>query len=122
MHYKWNNDIELFDIIRNVLYTPVVGDVLDKLGYCHQFLPQPIAPLRLADKIVGRAMPVMMNDVSGPQQKPFGNLTEALDQLKGGEVYLATGGSMSCAYWGEILTATAKQCLPCDRRIFSASF
>ncbi len=63
MHYKWNNDIELFGIIRNVLYTPVVGDVLDGLVYYHRFLPQPIAPLRLADKIVGRAMPVLMNDV-----------------------------------------------------------
>jgi regulator of RNase E activity RraA len=25
-----------------------------------------------------------------------------------GEIYLASGGDMRCAYWGEILTATAK--------------
>ena len=28
---------------------------------------------------------------------------------KPGEVYLASGGEMRCAYWGEILTATAKK-------------
>ena len=33
---------------------------------------------------------------------------EALDQLKPGEVYLASGGNMTCAYWGELLTATAR--------------
>jgi regulator of RNase E activity RraA len=53
-------------------------------------------------------MPVLMGDVYGPQQEPFGKLTEALDQLQPGEVYLASGGQMRCAYWGEILTATAR--------------
>ncbi len=49
-----------------------------------------------------------MMDVHGPQSRPFGRLTEALDQLEPGEVYIATGGDMRCAYWGEILTATAR--------------
>ena len=47
--------------------------------------------------IAGRAMPVLMIDVHGPQKKPFGLLTEALDDLKKGEVYLASGGDMRCA-------------------------
>jgi 4-hydroxy-4-methyl-2-oxoglutarate aldolase len=59
--------------------------------------------------LAGRAMPVMMIDVFGKQKKPFGLLTEALDQLQPGEIYLASGGDMRCAYWGEILTATAKK-------------
>jgi regulator of RNase E activity RraA len=50
-----------------------------------------------------------MIDVFGTQKKPFGLLTEALDQLEPGEIYLASGGEMRCAYWGEILTATAKK-------------
>jgi regulator of RNase E activity RraA len=65
--------------------------------------------LRLTDKLIGRAMPVLMADVYGPQEKPFGKLTEALDQLQPGEIYIASGGMMRCAYWGEILTATAKK-------------
>ena len=105
----WKSDDELFALFRTELYTPVVGDILDELKCYHQFLPQPIQPLRLTDKIIGRAMPVLMTDVYGPQERPFGKLTEALDQLEPGEIYIASGGLMRCAYWGEILTATAKK-------------
>jgi len=102
------NDADLFSLFRAELYTPVVGDILDTLGLYHQFLPQPIQPMTLDMKLVGRAMPVLMIDVFGPQAQPFGKLTEALDQLEPGDIYLASGGDMRCAYWGEILTATAR--------------
>lgn len=39
------NDEELFALIKEKLYTPVVGDILDQMGYCHQFLPAYIKPL-----------------------------------------------------------------------------
>jgi 4-hydroxy-4-methyl-2-oxoglutarate aldolase len=106
---EWKSDDALFELCRGELYTPVVGDILDDLGYSHQFLPQPIQPLREEMKVAGRAMPVVMIDVYGKQKQPFGKLTEALDQLQAGEIYLASGGEMRCAYWGEILTATAKK-------------
>ncbi|MEY4918284.1 MAG: hypothetical protein RL616_2197, partial [Verrucomicrobiota bacterium] len=105
---QWRNDAELFDLIRAELYTPVVGDILDALGKYHQFLPQPVQPMRESMILAGRAMPVLMIDVHGPQKKPFGLLTEALDDLKPGEVYITGGGDMRCAYWGELLTATAR--------------
>lgn len=106
---EWSNDAELTALMKDVLYTPVVGDILDDLGFTHQFLPQPIQPMRESMKLAGRAMPVLMIDVHGKQKQPFGKLTEALDQLEPGEIYLASGGEMRCAYWGEILTATAKK-------------
>ncbi|WP_428937368.1 RraA family protein [Fontivita pretiosa] len=106
---EWSDDAQLFDLVRRELYTPVVGDILDDLGFMHQFLPPAIQPMREEMKLVGRAMPVLMIDVFGKQKQPFGKLTEALDQLQPGEVYLASGGQMRCAYWGEILTATAKK-------------
>jgi len=109
MSMEWKSDLELFALICRDLYTPVVGDILDDLGYTRQFLPPPVQPLREEMKLAGRAMPVVMIDVFGKQKKPFGLLTEALDQLQPGEIYLASGGDMRCAYWGEILTATAKQ-------------
>jgi len=105
----WKNEQELFALYKKELYTPVVGDILDELGLYHQFLPQGIGPIREADKLVGKAMPALMMDVYGPQEKPFGLLTEALDQLEEGEIYLASGGDMRCAYWGEILTAAARR-------------
>lgn len=108
MDVSWSSDAELFALIRRELYTPVVGDVLDALGRYHQFLPAGVQPLREELTVAGRAMPVLMIDVHGTQKKPFGLLTEALDDLKPGEVYVASGGDQRCAYWGELLTATAR--------------
>lgn len=102
------SDSELFQLVLSRLFTAVVGDILDREGFYHQFLPQPIKPLRAEYRVVGRAFPVRVEDVSGPQSRPFGRLTEALDAMQPGEVYLATGGSMHCAAWGEIMTATAR--------------
>ena len=104
----WNNESEKFALMKEKLYTPVVGDILDNMGYYHQFLPQDIRPLREDMKVAGKAMTVLMIDVYGPQKKPFGFLTEALDQLEENEIYIAAGGSKRCAYWGELLTATPR--------------
>ena len=103
----WNSDDELFALMREKLYTPVVGDILDAHGRYHQFLPREIQPMTPDMKVVGRAMPVLTCDVFGEQEQPFGKLTEALDQIEPGEVYVS-GGSSSSALWGEILTATAR--------------
>jgi 4-hydroxy-4-methyl-2-oxoglutarate aldolase len=35
-------------------------------------------------------------------------MTEALDALQKNEVYVATGGSINCAAWGELMTAAAR--------------
>ncbi|MCC3396063.1 RraA family protein [Clostridiales bacterium AHG0011] len=104
-----NNKNELLALMKKELYTPVVGDILDQMGLYHQFLPQAIRPLREDMKLAGYAMTALMIDVYGEQKKPFGYLTEALDDLQQGEIYIASGGEMRCAYWGELLTATAKK-------------
>ena len=118
----WKNNEEMFSIMKEKLYTPVVGDILDTMGYAHQFLPAEIRPLaamapvpRLGEKsetdarwkLAGFACTVLEHDVFGQPEKPFGLLTEALDQLQPGEIYVATGAHNS-ALWGELLTTTAK--------------
>ncbi len=103
-----NSTDPALEALRSRLNTSVVGDVLDALGHYHQFLPAPIRAINGQSVLAGRAMTVLMIDVYGPQAKPFGLLTEALDQLAPGEIYLATGGLHRCAYWGEILTQTAQ--------------
>lgn len=118
---SWKNNEELFALIREKLYTPVVGDILDQMGYTHQFLPAAIRPLtalvppNLVDtfeddkrnKLVGWACTILENDIYAPAKKPFGYLTESLDQLRPDEVYVATGAHNS-ALWGELLTATSR--------------
>ena len=119
---SWKNDEEMFQLMKEKLYTPVVGDILDQMGYTHQFLPSEIRPLaamvptapfvdptqpdnRL--KLAGYACTVLENDVFGAPKKPFGYLTEALDQLKPNEIYVATGGDNSALRGGRSPT-TAK--------------
>lgn len=106
---EWKNDTGLFALMRKTLYTPVIGDILDTRGRYHQILPAGVRPMIPGMVVVGRAMPALMIDVHGPQKKPFGKLTNALDDLREGEVYVASGGDMRCAYWGELLTATARR-------------
>lgn len=117
----WKNDEEMFTLMKEKLYTPVVGDILDQMGYSHQFLPASIRPLASQVptalitpnpgdrwmKLAGYACTVLENDIFGVPKKPFGYMTEALDQLRPNEIYIATGAHNS-ALWGELLTASAK--------------
>ncbi len=103
-----SNDKDLFELMKRELYTPVIGDIMDDMGRYHQILPPAIQPMKEHMVLAGRAMPVNMIDVYGKQEQPCGLLTEALDQLEQGDIYIASGGHMRCAYWGEILTATAR--------------
>ena len=102
------DDEDRFDLIKQSLYTPVVGDILDVMGRRHQFLPSAIRPIAPSMRLAGRAMPVLIADAFGVQTKPFGRLTEALDSLQSGEIYLARSARLQCAAWGEIMTVTAR--------------
>ena len=55
----WRDDDELFRLARRELFTAVVGDIMDKLGYLRQFLPPQIKPLRDDMVVLGRAMTVL---------------------------------------------------------------
>lgn len=107
-------DSELFLSIKKSLFTAVIGDVLDKMGYRNQFLPQAIKPLVPGAKLVGRAMTVLEADYAegqgcGPlSDKPFGLMFEALDDLKPGEIYIASGASFEYALWGGLMSTRAK--------------
>ncbi len=100
-------DPELFTMARDKLFTAVVGDIMDSLGIMHQFLPPQIQGLHEDMIVIGRAMPVLEQDVSAPPAKPFGLMLEALDDLKAGEVYVASGGVTPYAMWGELMSTRA---------------
>src|SRR6266436_6890162 len=114
----WRTDEELFTIIRQELFTCVVGDVMDKMGLQHQFLPPRIRPLRPDMVVIGRGMPVLSVDVFEEKatgtanklmQKPFGLMLEALDDLQRNEVYVNTGSSPRNALWGELMSVRARK-------------
>lgn len=119
MTYPWQNDEEMYELIRRELFTAVVGDVLDQMGLTRQFLPQRIQPLREDMVVVGRAMTVLEADVyetigSNPRDaammmsQPFGLMLDALDDLKAGEVYICAGASPRYALWGELMSTRAR--------------
>lgn len=112
----WKNDKELFEIAKKELFTALVGDVLDTMGYYHQFLPANLKPLDASMIVIGRAMPVLEADVfenfeknanNELLKKPFGLMFEALDDLKEDEVYICTGSSLRYALWGGLMSTRA---------------
>ncbi|WP_417248582.1 RraA family protein [Celeribacter sp.] len=117
MSKLYDSDEALFALMREKLFTAVIGDVMDVMGLRKQFLPAGISPLQQTSKMAGRAMPVLEADIfddgdedsRGPlSNKPFGLMLEALDDLKAGEVYVATGSSLRYALWGELMTTRAR--------------
>lgn len=110
---SWQNDHDLFSLVKAELFTAVIGDVLDAAGYTNQFLPPQVRPLQDDMVIVGRALPVLEADCLGDtvahlgSQQPFGLMFRALDDLKPGEVYICTGASPTYALWGELMSTRA---------------
>jgi regulator of RNase E activity RraA len=107
---------ELLVAAREKLFSAVIGDVMDDLGLRERFLPPGIRPLSDDMIVVGRAMPVLEQDIpadgqgdrrDGTVDKPFGLMLEALDSLQAGEVYLATGSSAAYALWGGLMSNRA---------------
>ena len=116
MMANWKNDKELFDIVEKELFVALVGDILDKLNYQHQFISPKIKPLKNDFVVIGRAMPVLEADVfeevveetNNPiMKKPFGIMFEALDSLKENDVYICTGASPRYALWGGLMSTRA---------------
>ncbi len=107
------DDQQLFQLMKEELFTAVVGDVLDAAGYRQQFLPPQIRALDPAMMVAGRAMPVLEADCFGEQvgatkqSQPFGLMFEALDALQPNEVYICTGSSPTYALWGELMSTRA---------------
>lgn len=114
----WKNDAELFAMMRKDLYSAVIGDILDQMGYTRQFLPSRLQPLGEEMTLAGRAMPVLEADACpcGPEgtahssllTRPFGLMLEALDDLRGNEVYLCAGASPQYALVGELMCTRMK--------------
>ena len=105
-------DEELFASAKRELFSAVIGDVMDKMGLLHQFLPPAIVPLERSMTVCGRALTVLEADISdgSAPTRPFGLMLDALDDLKTNEVYICTGSSPTYALWGEMMSVRATKC------------
>lgn len=110
------DDAEMYRLFEEELFVAVVGDVMDTIGLQHQFLPPVFKPVDEKTRLLGRAMPVLETDIFPSNEpthnplmsKPFGLMFEALDDLKPGEIYVASGSSPRYALWGELMSTRAK--------------
>lgn len=110
---EWNTDQEMLALVRQHLYSAVVGDICDSIGLRNQYLPSAIQPIDRHRRLVtaGRALTVLEQDITSvrDEAKPWGLMLEALDSLQHDEIYICSGSSGAYALFGELM-ATAARC------------
>ena len=97
--------------IRARLYTAVLSDVLDELGYRSQALPAHIRPLDESLNMAGFARTGIYREVYRvvPDENPYELEIALVDDLKRDDVaVLGCGGSTRIAPWGELLTTASR--------------
>ena len=104
-------ETELFELMKLKLYTGVICDTLDELGYRNQAMRENIRPLTpvVAENFVGRAKTLLSVDVYNVPENPYELEIKALDSIKSNEVVVAgTNQSVNNGLWGELLSTAAK--------------
>ena len=107
---KTRSDEEKFALMRQKLYTPVVSDTLDSLGFRHQAMRHDIRPLHPDFVVVGRARTLLwMATYEEAKPNPYVNEIKAIDALKPGDVTVhSTDHSWTVAPWGELLSTASR--------------
>jgi 4-hydroxy-4-methyl-2-oxoglutarate aldolase len=101
-------DLDLFKHVEEHLYTAVVSDSLDELGYRDQALREFMRPLSPNDCFAGWARTFSCVDMYHIPTEPYAMEIAALDSVLLGEVVIAsTAGSLQNAPWGELLSTAA---------------
>jgi 4-hydroxy-4-methyl-2-oxoglutarate aldolase len=105
---QFSTEKELFDMMEQKLYSGVVADILDELGYRNQAMRQDIRPLERDFVIAGRAKTILAVDVYKIPEDPYKMEIESIDSLKDGDVVVAcTNRSSNNGYWGELLSTAS---------------
>lgn len=87
------------------LYSAVVGDVLDQLGYRNQCLSARIRALTPTNRVCGRVFTAKAESVSEVPAEPYKLEMEAIDTMQSGDVLVVDGGhNLESAFWGELLS------------------
>jgi len=105
----FKNDKELFDTMERKLYSSVISDVLDKLGYRAQAMRADINPMWPGAVVAGRAHTCLSVDVYEVKENHYAMEIEAVDTLKPNDVLVGgTNCSTETALWGELLSTASR--------------
>ena len=95
-------------MMRESLYSAVVSDALDGLGYKHQSPRLPLRPLTTNKLLVGRCKTTLWVDMVHVDPRPYELELKAVDDCQPNDVLIAAaGGSVRSGIWGELLTTAA---------------
>ena len=104
-----DSDLALFERIERELYTAVICDALDDLGYRQQAMHPRLRPLFPDISFAGWVRTISCVDISHIPAEPYAKEIEAVDSILPGEVVVvSTSYSGQNAPWGELLSTAAR--------------
>lgn len=87
------------------LYSAVVADVLDKLGYRNQILSARVRALTPTQRVCGRVFTGRAVAVDEVPSHPYKLEMQAIDVMQSDDVFVVDGGhNQESAFWGELLS------------------
>ena len=103
------DEAALFDQLAADIYSAVLSDVLDTLGYRDQAMTADIRPAWNGAVIVGRAHTVLSSDVYHAPENPYDMEIAAIDSVPPNHVVVAgTNKSTRTCMWGELLSTATR--------------
>ena len=96
-------------MMRRSLYSAVVCDALDSLGFRNQSPLVQLPPMTGINKLVGRCKTTLWTDMAHEDPKPYELELVALDACRRDDVLIAAAnGSNRSGIWGELLSTAAR--------------
>ncbi len=106
---QYRDDTELLDTMEQKLYSSVISDVLDSMGYRNQAMRADINPVWPGAVVAGRAHTCLSVDIYEIKENPYENEIAAVDTLKPNDVLVGgTNCSTETSLWGELLSTAAR--------------
>jgi len=96
-------------MMRESLYSAVVCDALDSLGYMRQSPRVMLRPWTVEGLLVGRCKTTLWADMAHVDPQPYELELQAVDGCRPDDVLIAAaGGSMRSGVWGELLSTASR--------------
>jgi regulator of RNase E activity RraA len=96
-------------MMRESLYSAVVCDALDSLGYKHQSPRVQLSPVTGVHKLVGRCKTTLWVSMAHDAPDTYELELQAVDSCQPDDVFIAAAaGSMRSGIWGELLSTAAR--------------
>lgn len=102
------NCMKYFEDLKRELYSAVISDALDSLGYRNQSPGISFKAYTGIQKIAGRCKTTLWADTYSEDKEPYKLELQAVDSCVSGDIIIcAAGGSMRSGIWGELLSTAA---------------